>query len=282
MVPGYITAFYDRYLADLDLSGLRVLEIGCGYASLMRLVLTNNVDITELIGINYPGVDVPSPGLNARIMTMDATTLDFDDGAFDLVYSLATFEHVPDLAATLHEVERVLAPGGCLVAKWSPIWSGFDGHHYGPSISHRTHSPIELPWAHLMFEPDEFAAYLVRGEGFTAGEADEACVRIYDSPWLNRLRFQDYSDIIEATGLTAVALTAPRCEAGDLLARVGRKVTDGSIDAGRVLDFFRRSDESMLVYKLAMTLQKQGSAGLLPRGPRRTTPPGRAPRAASC
>jgi hypothetical protein len=57
-----------------------------------------------------PGVE---PGLTVDgIRCEDLTRLTYPDGAFDLVLTSETLEHVPDLDAALREIHRVLAPGG--------------------------------------------------------------------------------------------------------------------------------------------------------------------------
>ncbi|WP_435018345.1 class I SAM-dependent methyltransferase [Tundrisphaera sp. TA3] len=46
------------------------------------------------------------------VRSEDLTRLTYPDGAFDLVLTSETLEHVPDLEAALREIRRVLAPGG--------------------------------------------------------------------------------------------------------------------------------------------------------------------------
>jgi SAM-dependent methyltransferase len=46
------------------------------------------------------------------VRSEDLTRLTYPDAAFDLVLSSETLEHVPDLAAALDEIRRVLVPGG--------------------------------------------------------------------------------------------------------------------------------------------------------------------------
>lgn len=48
----------------------------------------------------------------AGIRHEDLTHLTYPDATFDLVLTSETLEHVPDLAAALAEIERVLVPGG--------------------------------------------------------------------------------------------------------------------------------------------------------------------------
>jgi SAM-dependent methyltransferase len=58
----------------------------------------------------HPGA---APGVVVDgIPSEDLTRLTYPDGSFDLVLTSESLEHVPDLAAALHELRRVLAPGG--------------------------------------------------------------------------------------------------------------------------------------------------------------------------
>ena len=58
----------------------------------------------------HPGAQ---PGeLVEGIRSEDLTRLTYPDESFDLVLTSETLEHVPDLAAALREIHRVLSPGG--------------------------------------------------------------------------------------------------------------------------------------------------------------------------
>ncbi|MGA0198102.1 MAG: methyltransferase domain-containing protein [Prochlorotrichaceae cyanobacterium] len=48
---------------------------------------------------------------------------------FDLIFSIATFEHIHKLPAALDKMFLALRPGGKLFSMFSPIWSAHDGHH---------------------------------------------------------------------------------------------------------------------------------------------------------
>ena len=67
------------------------------------------------------GTTVSSP----TVLQMDAAKMTFPDASFDLVYSYSVFEHLPDPAAVLAEMGRVLRPGGV----------GFVSAHYWTSES---------------------------------------------------------------------------------------------------------------------------------------------------
>ena len=68
----------------------------------------------------FPSVD-SFPGAEAilarieHVAGVSSEKLPFADGEFDLVYSVAALEHVPDPGRTLEELIRVLQPGGLAV-----------------------------------------------------------------------------------------------------------------------------------------------------------------------
>jgi len=259
--PDYILDFHRDHLAGLDLAGKRVLEIGCGHGGLMRMLLAAHPNVREIVGINWPPLDVPDLDPRAEVRGMDAAQLDFPNDSFDVVCSLATFEHLPDLGGAFREIERVLAPGGVLVAKWSPIWNGFDGHHYGPSLSGPGDAPIALPWAHLIYDRFSLPDYLVRGEGFSPAKAADAADKIYESSWLNRRTVHDYRATIAESDLEVDHLDAVHCELGGMLTRIGAKVAEGVVDPERVARFFRtRDEEALLTHKMIVRLHKPRAA----------------------
>lgn len=97
------------------LAGRRVLDIGCGRRKLPGAV---GLDRSAL-----PGVDVVS-NLNDR--------LPFADEEFDAVYSDQVLEHVPNLVGLIHEIHRILVPGGIMVAHvpyFRSNWAAIDPTH---------------------------------------------------------------------------------------------------------------------------------------------------------
>jgi hypothetical protein len=92
---------------------------GSREAQSLRIAEINRVDglheaLRPLPHFEAPDyVDGVAPGtIVDGVRVEDLTRLTYPDAAFDLVITSETLEHVPDLAAALREIRRVLAPGG--------------------------------------------------------------------------------------------------------------------------------------------------------------------------
>ncbi len=97
-------------------SGLKVLEIGCGLG-------TDGAQFAKA-GAEYTGVDLTEAaielarkrfelfGLAGEFQVADAEKLNFPDESFDVVYSHGVLHHTPNIKAAVQEIHRVLKPGG--------------------------------------------------------------------------------------------------------------------------------------------------------------------------
>jgi SAM-dependent methyltransferase len=133
-LPAHVVEHYLRkrtaFVAALCPAGAAVLDVGCGTGALAGRLARAGYEVT--------GVD-PSEGMlevmrarspEVRAVLASGTDLPLDDGAFDLVLSVATFHHIAEPGAvrrTLGEMTRVSRPGGHLLI-WdhnprNPYWS---------------------------------------------------------------------------------------------------------------------------------------------------------------
>ncbi len=99
------------FIENYGLANKRCLEIGSSGGS--------NQDLVE----DYYGTDL-APSLGASYhkpyRAIEGTRYPFDDSMFDAIWTIAVFEHIPDLQAAMLEVVRLLKPGG-VVYFW-PAW----------------------------------------------------------------------------------------------------------------------------------------------------------------
>ena len=85
----------------------------------------------------------------APLVRMDATRCGFAAGTFDFVYSTACFEHLPDVPATVSEIDRVLKPGGTAEIEVHLFASMTGGHE--PELYDQRPPPAGFAvWSHLL------------------------------------------------------------------------------------------------------------------------------------
>ena len=128
--------------AEVTLGG-ELLELGPGPGAatewlrhrVERLVaLELDPDAAERLRVRFAGT-------NVRVVTGDATDVDYPDGTFDVVVSCTMLHHVPTLPlqrALLGEALRVLKPGGVLLGSDSLASVDLHTFHEGD-----TYNPID-------------------------------------------------------------------------------------------------------------------------------------------
>ena len=200
---------YEIISKHLDFQGKHVLEIGCGTGALTKYI----ADISGAIfcnGIEYDLAmwsEQPHSGANWSITQGDARKLEFDDNAFDYVFSIGVFEHINNLEKALREIKRVLKPGGKCYALFEPIFTSIIGHHYNFWIQEDLY--LIPPWGHLFMTPTEMHEHILslRDREF----ADNAVKWIYEDSVLNRLCRKDYYNLLTNSGMTVSYLGELYC-----------------------------------------------------------------------
>jgi len=122
---------------------------------------------------------------------MNAQQLFFKDCMFDFVFSLNAFEHVPDPEKALHEILRVLKPGGQAYLQFQPLYFSDSGHHM--------FGLIDIPWAHLIYSRGEIKK-MISDSGKIPNEVDN----ILNS--LNGFSLKQYLEIFSKTELRTIKM----------------------------------------------------------------------------
>jgi SAM-dependent methyltransferase len=133
---GAFNAYYERpaTIALLgDVTGLRVLEVGCGPGGLTHWLAEHGAVVTAM-DVSAEMIRLASERLGdrARLLTADLSdSLTFAaDASVDLVVASLVLHYLADWTAPLAEFHRVLAPGGTVV---------LSTHH--PAMDWQLHSP---------------------------------------------------------------------------------------------------------------------------------------------
>ena len=145
----YLKAYLQPMLAATGrLDGLRLLEIGCSDGLtcdlLMRFGAGSVVGIDTLADV---GARYQTDGAIAY-HRMDGERTVFEDSSFDVVYSIATLEHVAAPEAAMREMLRVVRPGGVVYAQAGPLYLSPFGHHMFGHFD-------DYPWIHVRLTPEQ-------------------------------------------------------------------------------------------------------------------------------
>jgi SAM-dependent methyltransferase len=118
----------------------RILDIGCSEGSVC-------VALSQL-GKSAAGIDIRKDFRRDRATAvfaqMDALRLGFKNESFDLVLSLASFEHFSDPESVLDEAIRVVRKGGYIYLHFGPLYMSSYGLHAYRSLT--------VPFCQLLFQ----------------------------------------------------------------------------------------------------------------------------------
>jgi ubiquinone/menaquinone biosynthesis C-methylase UbiE len=122
-MKGYEFPIYQRFLRQqqINLTGGAILDAGCGsgYSTLLIQQIFAP-DSLHAFDISPEEVKrVKQRGLQATVFVGDLAELDLPDAAFDAVFTFGVLHHLQDTIGDstpgLHEIQRVLKPGGVLL-----------------------------------------------------------------------------------------------------------------------------------------------------------------------
>jgi 2-polyprenyl-3-methyl-5-hydroxy-6-metoxy-1,4-benzoquinol methylase len=120
-----------------DLTGRRILEIGCGrgdFTCWLARELGNNAEVCgadfATTAVHKAQAFAKSRRLRARWLVTDIQSIAAPSESFDVIFCCETLEHVPDPCIAVAELVRVLKPGGRLFVS-TPNYAGLMGLYRG-------------------------------------------------------------------------------------------------------------------------------------------------------
>lgn len=189
----------DRFEGHLPLRpGLRYLDLGCGTGEL-------SIAFARLGGSTVTGVDFLPRSIErartlARRMGVDGQVRFIcqdvhdwfppADERYDVLLSFDALEHIDDPRRFLAKMADLVAPGGCAVLAFGPLFHSPFGDHMWDFFR------LQIPWRGVLFP--EQAMLRVRRECFRPTDPARRYQEIAGG--LNLMRYSDFLGDVAATG----------------------------------------------------------------------------------
>lgn len=109
------------------LEGRQLLDLGSGVGGYSGELAERGA---RVIALDLDPAREGAPGI--RRVAASAAAVPLRTASIDFVFCASLIEHVPDPAAVLSEIERVLRPGGFAYVSFPPYYSPLGGHEFAP------------------------------------------------------------------------------------------------------------------------------------------------------
>jgi len=102
-----------------------LLDVGCGRSPYKKVLVSSPARVTKYIGMDFPSRQYTK----APDLEWDGVTIPLPAGSVDSALATEVLEHCPDPKGVLREINRVLKPGGFLLATVPFLWPLHDNPH---------------------------------------------------------------------------------------------------------------------------------------------------------
>jgi SAM-dependent methyltransferase len=147
---------FRRNFATAEVESKRVLDFGCGFGDLARLVA--DLGARQVIGVDIDAKSIEKASSEPRRnvtfqLEPGPCRISLPNESIDTVLAFWMLEHVMEYESIVPEWARILVPGGKVLILWS-VWR----HPYG----HHLHTIVPLPWIHMVLGPAALARIAAR------------------------------------------------------------------------------------------------------------------------
>lgn len=194
-------------------AGVRVIDVGCGFGDLLIYLTSRGCDTLGVDLDPRAAEQAKRDGVEIRIG--DLVDLQLPEASFDVAVMCHSLEHVPDPAADLGELARIVRPGGRLHIAVP------NGASAGLRVEGRDWAHLSHP-LHVWFFDSRSLSTLVERAGFRLSRTPYTTSRWHHvSNWATRMK----SSPLEASARFArLAAAAPRRSSGDVLRLVAERL----------------------------------------------------------
>ncbi len=206
----------DRLPIYIDVQNKIILEIGAENANTLYELEKQGMQYG--IGINnwlweHKADNVSKVTDRIVLAHGDINALPIEDESFDLIISIASFEHILNLENALQEMYRLLKPGGFIFTIFAPIWSNPEvGHHlwfenqnnWYRFNEEETYRHLVKPGEHLLYEKEEMRVHLK--QRCDDKLAEQLLYELYERDIINRYTYADYRRFVVETGFNIIRL----------------------------------------------------------------------------
>jgi SAM-dependent methyltransferase len=243
-----------RWIAPLA-AGARVLDAACGTGFGSAVLLASEPASIDAFDLSPLAVEDARRRLGERVTVVegDLTAIPFGDDVFDLVVCFEAIEHVRDAERGLHELARVLAPGGTLAISTPNrgVYTDSNPYHRHEFSSSEFEAALKAHFREVrVWRQDTHAATLI---------VDDAGLELEDPGSHLEAEVRKTRGGQVGSELYMVALAGD----GPLPAPRPQAVLGNALDASHALDEARAwREQAALVAKNAASVRAQGNSAL--------------------
>jgi len=117
MIQPVVAESADLIVSRSNTGGKKMLDVGCGFGFLLNEMKSRGWDVKGL-EVSKTGRDHTQSKLGLEVYSEPLEQLELPEKTFDVVTLLYVIEHVYDPLALLMEANRILKPGGLVLARW--------------------------------------------------------------------------------------------------------------------------------------------------------------------